>query len=514
MTFAEIAQEVSETFRDVVVRTYNGQERIDSLRLDFDPELVAEGHMLVLTGGFSAPPPVAGSALLCVSGHMPSALLDSYNLILVPSEALLTKVFNYIQSLLDRRGRLNRFLHESLLSTPGMQELTNRVAEFMGNPVVVSDINLRIVAMSDDQVDDSAWIRFRELGYLPYHTDIAASYNLFVDGVKRGNTVRIVDGKHRNGYMMQAALMSGNGMVGHVSVYSFYRDFTSQDTEDINAIAGLLAIKVLQNTRFSPEIQSAGEYFISELISGSLTDESEIEARLMFLEWTLRQYLYLLIIRWENRVPDMDQLDIHARTFKRILGDSRSAAIKDDLIMVFSSDDIVDSSSELFRQLEAELKRCSAKGIVSSELYSIKGLHIEYERAMTIFDINLKIGRREILQQTEMGVIELMFHTVGQKYGLMSFCHPLIRKLLKYDEDNGTELTKCLEAYICTGRSFGRAAERLFTHRNTVIYRIGKISELLSFDFQREETVMHFELSFCILNYIKCLEGKQKMGEK
>lgn len=517
MTFSEIAMEVAAVYPQTDIRASADSSEINSMKLGLDCGGVpSESCLFVLTGEFpdTFVPPAEGAGILCVGSALPPSLAEGYNLILVPSPDMISPVFNLIESLLHRRESLNAFLHSALTDNSDIHDLANRVAKFMGNPLVISDMNSRIVTMSDDNVNDSAWMRFRELGYLPYHADIAEIQSRFMDGVKHGNTVLISDGKHKPGYVMQAALMTGNVMVGHISVYSFYREFSEKDAIDIKVIAGLLAIKVVQGPRINPEIQSASDYFISELVKGNFTDDVEIESRLMFLQWQLRRHIYLMIVRWDGLVLDMDQMDIHSRTFRRLLPDAHTATIDDSLVVIFSRDDTLDEKSDLFKTISDELARISAHGILSSQMDGLKKTHIVYEKSRIIFDINLKIGRREILQRTDMGVLELMFYTIGSKYPLIDFCHPMILKLQQYDRDNDSELTKCLEAYICTGRNFGRAAERLFTHRNTVIYRIAKISELLGFDFQREETVMHFELSFCILNYMKCMEGKQKFGEK
>jgi DNA-binding PucR family transcriptional regulator len=91
----------------------------------------------------------------------------------------------------------------------------------------------------------------------------------------------------------------------------------------------------------------------------------------------------------------------------------------------------------------------------------------------------------------------------------VDYCHPLVRQLKRYDEREGKDFLATLRAYILAGRSYTRAAELLGMHRNSVIYRMKQIEEILDFDFSKEKFVFHLELSFRILDYIRAeKEGK------
>ena len=98
--------------------------------------------------------------------------------------------------------------------------------------------------------------------------------------------------------------------------------------------------------------------------------------------------------------------------------------------------------------------------------------------------------------------MELMISQAGTRYRLTDYCHPLIRRLLAYDDTAGRDYLSTLRAYIETGRSFTKAAERLHLHRNSVIYRMKQIEEILEYDFTRDEFSFHLELSFRILAYM------------
>ena len=54
---------------------------------------------------------------------------------------------------------------------------------------------------------------------------------------------------------------------------------------------------------------------------------------------------------------------------------------------------------------------------------------------------------------------------------------PELRRLEKHDKDKGTQFLETLYWYLCCDRSLARTADRLFTHRNTILYRVRKIQD-------------------------------------
>ena len=63
---------------------------------------------------------------------------------------------------------------------------------------------------------------------------------------------------------------------------------------------------------------------------------------------------------------------------------------------------------------------------------------------------------------------------------LLPLCHPALRAVQAYDEQHDTELLDTLFVYLQCAGSARRAAQLLSLHKNTMLYRLGRIRELLS----------------------------------
>jgi len=64
-----------------------------------------------------------------------------------------------------------------------------------------------------------------------------------------------------------------------------------------------------------------------------------------------------------------------------------------------------------------------------------------------------------------------------------TFLHPVLIRILAWDNKYQTEYRKTLSAYLLSGRNNKQAAQNLSIHQNTLLYRISKIKEQFSINF-------------------------------
>lgn len=82
----------------------------------------------------------------------------------------------------------------------------------------------------------------------------------------------------------------------------------------------------------------------------------------------------------------------------------------------------------------------------------------------------------------EMGIYNL-FSEFGDKKLIQDFVDSTLGIIIDYDKENNTNLLQTLKAYLWNNNSLLHASEQLFTHRNTVKYRIQRITELTGRNF-------------------------------
>ncbi len=110
------------------------------------------------------------------------------------------------------------------------------------------------------------------------------------------------------------------------------------------------------------------------------------------------------------------------------------------------------------------------------------------EKTNTVFFDNL--GFYKILSEKNRGDLE-------------RFVDELLKPVIDYDRNKKGDLIKTLETYFETNRNLKMTSGRLYTHYNTVLYRIKKIEELTGCSFDNPENALNFEIAINILKLFK-----------
>jgi len=87
---------------------------------------------------------------------------------------------------------------------------------------------------------------------------------------------------------------------------------------------------------------------------------------------------------------------------------------------------------------------------------------------------------------------------------LSSFCDHWLSPLSKYDERHQTDLLPTLSAYFANNGNMARTAHVLNIHRNTLVYRMARITEIIQLDMDDSNVRLNLHLA---LKVHKMLNG-------
>jgi DNA-binding PucR family transcriptional regulator len=83
----------------------------------------------------------------------------------------------------------------------------------------------------------------------------------------------------------------------------------------------------------------------------------------------------------------------------------------------------------------------------------------------------------------ETGAYRLLLPAMSEDPGeLARFYDETIAPLVAYDEQYETELVRTLESFLDADGNVAKTAQRLFTHRHTIRYRLDRAKELTGLD--------------------------------
>lgn len=134
---------------------------------------------------------------------------------------------------------------------------------------------------------------------------------------------------------------------------------------------------------------------------------------------------------------------------------------------------------------------------ISDYVESIYQLSLAYKQAMNAIDSTFKSGNLPI-HRYEATSINKLFLAIEDTQLLNDIHDEILAPLIEYDEENDANLTETLHIYLSNNSSLIKTSEIMYTHRNTVQYRLKKIREILNVDFNSSDQKFKLLLAFYI----------------
>jgi purine catabolism regulator len=89
------------------------------------------------------------------------------------------------------------------------------------------------------------------------------------------------------------------------------------------------------------------------------------------------------------------------------------------------------------------------------------------------------------------------------KKELERFVEDLLQPVFEYDRLKNGELVNTLETYYLVNRNLKLTSKKMFTHYNTILYRIKKIEELTGITLDNPESALNLEIAVNILKLFR-----------
>ncbi len=114
-----------------------------------------------------------------------------------------------------------------------------------------------------------------------------------------------------------------------------------------------------------------------------------------------------------------------------------------------------------------------------------------YSQALRTVDLASRICDERIATYRRYILYELIYDSPNAKLALIQ----RIKPLLAYDEEHNTQLLYTLETYFNNCQNSVNTSKALFIHRNTLLYRLDRIAEILDLNYNDSEQMLTFQLA-------------------
>ncbi|MDQ7096561.1 PucR family transcriptional regulator ligand-binding domain-containing protein [Desulfosporosinus sp. PR] len=137
---------------------------------------------------------------------------------------------------------------------------------------------------------------------------------------------------------------------------------------------------------------------------------------------------------------------------------------------------------------------------ISDAAPSLAQISLYYKRARFSLAV-AEFRQKPYVRFDELGLFQILFNTSDP--GLLeTFYLRHLGALANYDLDHDSDYLNTLKIYLMSDCSLLDTASRMHTHRNTVIYRIRKIKEILKTELDNAAEKFNLLLAFYIKEYL------------
>ncbi|WP_236031334.1 helix-turn-helix domain-containing protein [Ktedonospora formicarum] len=311
-------------------------------------------------------------------------------------------------------------------------------------------------------------------------------------------------------------IMIRHEIVGYISLIGEENNFDYLERIILRQVTPILAMEVArERERNEVENRYHVEAF-TNILQGRYQQQEEVLARARILGFDLTTPQVVAVFEGtsaETELPHNGTLTLWGRRVRDelqrvwpgcwVLTETRRVVA---LLPIPNNTNSHESENDIYERLqrvEARLQLESADqasyscgtGRIASDLASIPQSYREAQQA-------LEIGRRlfgegKLHSFSRLGVYRLLFHLDGHSE-LTTFYQETLGALLNSDSRNDGTLLETLECFFRCNGNLSETARTMHLHRNSLLYRLGRIEELLGSSLEDAELRLSLQIALKI----------------
>ena len=371
---------------------------------------------------------------------------------------------------MDLQTFLNDFMNKDDLDL-----LVRDAAGLFECPAMVVDMAFHVIAWHcEADFDDVPFRTSIQRGSLSYEAG-----SLLAGTDAQAHMVSPEDSPYRRRFSL---LMTGGAPVGYLILVDIGERLEREDSRVFSAVESALAKQLKLESSRGNSLRSAEESVLQHLLEGRFTDESlfTLQAEAAGLKYLAPRRIALVNLElyrganWSENALRSTILDVFPMS---------RPMVHDGSVVFFLNSD---PDMGLFRSLSRQF---SLRVVISAPIGRLFRLSEVYEATRTLMAVLLPRFSHPFAVMAEPYQALMMLRQLGGSRDLML---PSVRALGERDREDDTLYCLTLYTHLCCHRSLQDTCARLFTHRNTVLYRIRKLKE--EYDIPVDDPEQHLAL--------------------
>jgi hypothetical protein len=363
----------------------------------------------------------------------------------------------------------------------------DKVFACLGNPVIYADAYNRVIAeRHDGPILSQTWRTcVEQSSYEGMDSD-----PLYLDMLETqfsNNKIHrhVIDGNLTN---CICTISMHDTVLGLFGVLEQNRRLAAEDMTVMQTAANIIAIKTFEMPSY---VTNAFQPIITDLADGRLASPYELERALRIKNWKPAPFNRVVVIVMEDTPPLRSRNNYILRNLQREPASRKIARIGNELLVLeeYNKKHISLAKQDITKLINQH--RLPAG--VSNEFSRLLDLRKYYEQAQKAIRYNDK--SESTISYYRDFMLQDFLKEIQNSVDYRSYCHPGVMLLHEYDKEHHSDLCETLFLYLSCNRSTARVSDRLGIHKNTVLNRLNRITDMINFNVDDENEAFHAMLT-------------------
>jgi len=434
----------------------------------------------------------SGEDVVCCSGH------DCIRVRL----ATVHDVFNTISALVEQLQKWENRLNDIIYGGGGLDSLIQCSSPILGNPIFILDERDIVFAMTDHPAGtvDPEWDHMIQHGRMPYYRISSIYHNSDFKRLRRASEydnqpfVFQPPGSSSRGINFRIPDPAADSFLGTMCVVESQTPLTEGQMHKTR----ILIQAIIKWTHLHAEDHNMKNisHLFTDLLDGVKVEEDEIAMTKSLNDMDHDLFILAVI------PPDYaDRLPNAAPVLEHEINRSLCFEYKGSLLMLCAYDPDQKTFCETLQEIAADLQ---VRIGISYPFSDWRAMKSAFKQA----NIALGYSRERLSRLNSQSAMSYLVSELSQTLHGSNIMHPALKTLEEHDREHGTQYFNTLFAFLKHERNLVETAAALFIHRNSLVYRISRIQELIDIDLN-DYAVRHYLL----LSY-QCQETSRRGTRK
>ena len=406
-------------------------------------------------------------------------------------EDCFTKFYNWIQK-----------MQHKITNQEPIQALVDESEGILGYPFALIDLTESTIAASRrGSANDPMWA-----GIQKGHMD---NLLLEYDSIQneqiieaRGVVQRYSTVSQRN--LLTTAVWVNGKAVGFASLHQLYpgkEEFSSCARELLRIFTELIVQRMELDEFYGISKGLLFESLFKDLLEGRIKNE-EIEERTEFIGWKTVDRYQMLLIEANGKTLKSVVLRQMINTLEQLIPGCKCVCYKKAVAVLLEEPGWECCCEERFPRRLEWLRTEKLQCAVGNPFFCLSDVKESYEKLLDIFQYGRQDRGDKIFYYESEYYFSVIIGRIADCQKIENLLHPCIFRMQQVFREKPDYLDT-LRAYLECERSMTGTADRLYLHKNTVIYRIKRLENELDLDLSDSELRAQLLFSFRILDYLK-----------